>query len=314
MDLSQQADLPAILQQLRAAPRMESRMILNRTDIPAPNMEPFQQQLDHPFQGIEIASAAIEPDRHLRVLIRQFLPLVRDIFIPDLIAIENGVFMRIVVGKHFQHRRQGGGTHYAGILPQRVGNLHALAKRGIFGKADLVVKLRADEGIGHDLVAASRLKGTVDLPLELLLRCEGGFRGSPDHRSRDLVIAVEAGDFLCNIGFMLHIGTEGGHDHFIPLQLEFQAEQDLFHLLAGDFNPQETVNPIRVEGDPGGLRRGMIHINHAIDYLAHAEELDQLAGPQDGAHGILGVQPFLIPGGSIGTHPEVPGGDPDRAA
>ena len=56
----------------------------------------------------------------------------------------------------------------------------------------------------------------------------------------DLVVAVEPGHFLGDVGPVLHVAAPGGDQDGVPLQAEAQGKQDAAHLLFGDVGAQEA--------------------------------------------------------------------------
>ena len=58
----------------------------------------------------------------------------------------------------------------------------------------------------------------------------------------------------------------------------------------------------------------MVVLENAVQHVAGVQQLHQFAGAVQGGQAVVGVQALLIPGGGIGAHALVPGGDPDGSA
>src|SRR5699024_7811680 len=131
----------------------------------------------------------------------------------------------------------------------------------VLGPADLVVVGGGDEGVGDDLVIAQGPAGLAQGALHLLLRRVAALGGLPPHEGDgDVVVAVEPGHLLGQVGDALHIGAPGGDDHAVGAVgavLVFGADahtsQVLVLLHSGDVGAQEGVHPLRVHGDGVGL-------------------------------------------------------------
>ena len=124
--------------------------------------------------------------------------------------VETDIFVAVIIVscQDLQHGRQDRCTHDGSILAQRVENLDAVTQGRICRQTDLVVIRRANKGVGDDFVhakitadCASETAGLLDLRITAATGVAGGELG------RDLIISVEAGNFLCDVRIVSHIAS-----------------------------------------------------------------------------------------------------------
>ena len=135
--------------------------------------------------------------------------------------------------------------------------------------------------------------------------------GLPPHEGDgDVVVAVEPGYLLGQVGDALHISPPRGDDHIggaVGAVLVFGADahtgQVLVLLHSGDIGTQEGVHPVRVHGDGAGLGYIVEDVNDSVQHLAGPQQLYQLTGPVDGGKGVQGVQALFVLCAGLGPHP-----------
>ena len=97
--------------------------------------------------------------------------------------------------------------------------------------------------------------------LQLLLRSEAAQGGlAPHEGGGDLVVPVEPGHLLRQVGDALHVAPPGGDDHVggavgevLLLGDDVHPLQVLVHVHRGDVGAQQGVDPLRVHADGAGL-------------------------------------------------------------
>ena len=223
----------------------------------------------------------------------------------DLVEAGLPVAIVIVPGEDLEHGGEDGGAHDGRVLAQGVEDPQAVAQGGVGREADLVIIGRRDEGVGDDLV---QTEAAADLPYPALAELLGGEAAAgadgTGEAGGNLVIAVEAGNLLGEVGVMLDVGAPAGHGDGAVLDREAELAEDDGHVVGGDLSPEQGVDAIGLEGKDGLVTAGGIDVDDALDHLAGAEELDQLAGALDGAVGVLGVEALLVAGGGVSPHAE----------
>ena len=273
-----------------------------------------QHGLHRALQGEEVIALAIGAERQDLGFVGQAVgPL--EVGAAQLIELRGGVAEAVVPGQDLQQGGEDGGAHDGGILAQGVQDLQGVPEGGVLGEIDLVVVAGGDEGVGDDLVVPGGAAEIAHPVLGLLGGVEAPALGEAGGQGiRDGVVAVEAGDFLRDVGVVLHVGAPGGDQDGVPLQAEAQGEEDAAHLVLGDVGAQEAVDlgGLQLHGDGGGILGDDIH--DAVHHLAGPQELHQLAGPLDGLHGVHGIQALLIAGGGVRAHVQGGGGAADGGA
>ena len=170
-------------------------------------------------------------------------------------------------------------------------------------------------GVGDDLIMAKAAAHGAQLALQLLLlrvTAQGGL--APHEGGGNVVVAVETGHFLGQIGHPLHIAAPGGHSDLIAVHLEVQLAQDTDHLVSGYISTQQGVDLFRLEGQDGGLGNMVENVDDAIHHLAGAQHLYQLTGAVDGGQGVQGIKALFKLGAGLGTHAQGQGGLTDAGA
>lgn len=237
-----------------------------------------------------------------------------EVDVADLI--EGGGFVAVVVvaGEHLEHRGDGRGAHDAGVLAERVLDDDAFTVIAVRRKPDLVVVFGADEGVGRDLVKPLCEQGAAEKLLELLDGGVAAVGGAADGGDGDLVVAVEPRDLLSEVGLVREVGAEGGRDDEFAVDPAFEAGEDAVHLLDRHLDAEEAVDPVGLQLDAALGVVGIVHVDHAADDLARAEQLDELAGAFDRRDGGGGVELLFKAAGRLGAHAELFGGGAHRRA
>ena len=215
------------------------------------------------------------------------------------------VAVAVVAGNDLEHARQDRRAHDGGILAQRVQNLQGVAQRGILRHADLIVIGRADEGIGDDLIVAQRAHSAADGAVEALLLAKAAARGLAAHeRAGNLIVAVEARNLFGNVAVMLDVAAPGRHVDVVAIQDKAEGDKNFAHQVFAEFRAEQGIDLVGFElDDRGGLFLGD-HVHHAVDDLAAAEHLHELAGALDSLDGVHHVEALFIAGGGVGAHAE----------
>ena len=316
MDLTKHAHLLAVDQHLGTAAWVVGGIGDLRGlkgDVRRPDLS--QDGLHRPLQGKEVHSFAVSAQREHLLLHRQAVGPAREIDAAHLIQLGALVAEVVVPGQDLQHGGEHRGAHDGGILPQRVEDLEGLAAGIVRSPADLVVVGGGNEGVGDDLVIAACTAHRPQGALQLLLRgvaAPGGL--APHEGGGDVVVAVEPGHLLGQIGHGLHVGTPGGHGDLVSLHLEVQLLQDGHHLLGGDVGAQQGVDLLRLQLEHPGLRDVVEDVDDAVHHLAGPQQLHQLTGPLHGGEGVQGVQALLILGAGLGAHAQGQGSAADGGA
>ena len=168
---------------------------------------------------------------------------------------------------------------------------HFLAARIVSSPADLVIVGGGDEGVGDDLVITHAAAGGAQMLLHQLLGVVAAAGGLTGHqRAGDVVVAVETGHFLCQIGVVHHVGTPGGNGDGLAVHAEAQLGEDLLHLSHGNVGAQQSVDLLGAQLQHGGMGHIVQNVDHAVHNLAGAQHLHQFAGAVDGLEGVLAVQ------------------------
>ena len=181
---------------------------------------------------------------------------------------------------------------------------------GVLRPADLIVVGGGDEGVSDDLVIAQGAAGLAQSALHLLNRgvaAPGGL--TPHEGGGDVVIAVEPGDLLGQVGDALHVAAPGGDDDVggavgeaLILGDDANTLQIPILVRGRDISAQQGIDPLRVHPDGAGLRDVVQNVDDAVHDLARAQPLHQLTGTVHGGQGVQGIQPLFKLGGSLGTH------------
>ena len=223
--------------------------------------------------------------------------------------------MVVVARDDLQHGGENGRAHDGGVFPEGVEDAQAVAARIVLRHTDLVVVAGADEGIGNDLVKPEGTAGLTQLPLAELNRAEAAAAGQTARKARgQLVVAVEAGDLLREIGVVLHVAAPGGNQHRVPVKAETEVSENLAHRALVNVGAEQAVDPGRFQLH-GSLRLlSGIDVDDALHDLAAAEQLYELTGALYGGQGVLRVKPLFVAGRGVGAHPERGGGAADGGA
>ena len=314
MDLAEAANGIAIDHQFGTASRMVSGVILDRNKVIVCNAQVFQDGFDGSLDGEEIA-VAIHTHGQAHRLIGELLALHRNVLSCHFKQTDIQGTMAVVACQHFQHRRESSGAHNAGVLAQGVEDLHRAAFRSICRQPDFVIVLGADKGEGHDLIHTLSQQQFIELTLELLAGSElcGSF--ATNDGGGHLVIAVESGDFLCNVSLAFYIGTVGGNSDHIAVQLESKLGQLFAHELFRDIiGAKEAIDPFRFQSDLAGSVVGIVDVDDTVYHIAGIQQLYQFASAQNSRQTGGRIQPLFIAAGAFGAHSQIPGSDTDRRA
>ena len=316
MDLAQHAQQPVAAIDLGAAAGVVGGIGRLRLVADAGDAQALQHQLHGALQGEEVHVGTVGAQgQHLGLVSHAGAVVLGEVGAAQLIEFGGLVAEVVVPGQDLQHGGQGGGAHDGGVLAQGIQDLQGIPQGGILGQVDLVVVGGADEGVGDDLVVARGAAQGADGVFRLLDGREApalvhaGVQGVGD-----VVIAVEPGHLLGDVGVVLHIAAPGGHQDGVAVQLEAQGQQNAAHLRLTDVRAQQAVDLLRLQLHSGGIGVLGDDIHDAVHHLAGAQQLHQLAGPLHGLHGVHRVQALFVPGGGLGAHVQSHGGAADGGA
>ena len=103
---------------------------------------------------------------------------------------------------------------------------------------------------------------------------------------------------------MLDVAAPGRHVDVVAIQDKAEGDKNFAHQVFAEFRAEQGVDLVGFElDDRGGLFLGD-HVHHAVDDLAAAEQLHELAGTLDGLDGVHHVEALFIAGGGVGAHAE----------
>ena len=103
---------------------------------------------------------------------------------------------------------------------------------------------------------------------------------------------------------MLDVAAPGRHVDVVAIQDKAEGDKNFAHQVFAEFRAEQGVDLVGFElDDRGGLFLGD-HVHHAVDDLAAAEHLHELAGALDGLDGVHHVEALFIAGGGVGAHAE----------
>ena len=314
MDLAQDTQQTVPAEDLGAAAGMIGGIlaVLQEPDVFNPQL--LQNGLHSALEGKEVHAAAVSAQgQHLGLVGEAVGPL--EVNPAQLVELGGLVAEVVVPGQDLQHGGQGGSAHDGGVLAQGVQNFQRIPQGGILGQVDLIIIGGADEGVGDDLVVPGGAAHAAQQVFRLLDIREATAGGETVGEGvGDVVVAVEPGYLLGDVGVVLHIGPPGGNMDGVALHLEVQRLQDPYHFLTGNVGAQQAVDLLRLQlhGDGIGVLGDDVH--HALHHFTGAQQLHQLAGPLHGLQGVHGVQTLFIAGGSVGTHIQSGGGAVDGGA
>ena len=213
----------------------------------------LQNGLDGALQGEEVHAAIGAQGQNL-CLHGQTVHAAGEIDAAKLIQPHGSVAVVVVVAQHLQHRGHGGGAHDGGVLPQRIQNLEGAAVGIIFIPENFVVSGGRDEGVGDDFAVSAGAAQRAQLIFQLLnggIAPLGGL--APHEGGGDVIVAVEPGHLLRQIGHAAHVPPPGGNGRLIALHAKAQLGENGDHLLLRDAGAQQGVDFVRLQGQDGGL-------------------------------------------------------------
>ena len=239
----------------------------------------------------------------------------RQIYLVQLIQACGLVAVVQVVHQGFQHRRQGSGAHDAELRTERVENLNRLALGAVRRKGNIVIHLRIAEGEIECFVEAAGAGDLADLFLKYLLRCQCTQNCfAAEQRGRDVVVAVQTGNFFCNVTHTGDIGAEVWNNDLAVFHFKTELVQIRNLFLCGQIYTEQGIDLFRLERETLVFCAGSIDINDAVDNLAGAQHLNQLTGTIDCIHGHARIQTLLKAAGCLGAHAELLRGNTDGCA
>jgi len=182
----------------------------------------------------------------------------------------------------------------------------------------LVQLARTFKGIGAGLekaLAQHQVLDFLERQLAGISAAQGGLLARKQGRF-DLVIAIDPGDFLGQIGFALEIGPEAGHlDTQVAGNIGHQAAQpgqDRLHLILAQVGAEEVIDCGRAAQQNRRLRMVGPDIDPALEDIATGELFDQFTGPVDRPADIVDIEPLFKPGRGIGPKAHGLGGAAHR--
>ena len=314
MDLAQDTQQTVPAENLGTAAGMIGGILAVRQEPDVFDPQLLQNGLHGALEGKEVHTVAVSAQREDLGLVGEAVgPL--EVNPAQFIELGGLVAEVVVPGQDLQHGGQSGGAHDGGVLAQGVQNFQRIPQGGILGQVDLIIIGGADEGVGDDLVVPGGAAHAAQQVFRLLDIREATAGGETVGEGvGDVVVAVEPGYLLGDVGVVLHIGPPGGNMDGVALHCEVQRFQNPDHFLTGNVGAQQAVDLLRLQlhGDGIGVLGDDVH--HALHHFAGAQQLHQLAGPLHGFQGVHGVQTLFIAGGSVGAHIQCGGGAVDRGA
>ena len=263
----------------------------------------LQNGLNGPLHGKEVHIFPIGAQSEHLGLVGQAVLSARQVNAAYLIQPGGLVAIVPVPGQDLQHGGQGGGAHDGGVLSQRIENLKALPGEVVLRPANLVVLGGGDKGVGDDLVIPA---GPAQLAQPVFQLLGGGVAAlgglTPHEGGGNVVVAMEPGHFLGQIGHAPHVAPPGGNRDLAILHLEAQLDQDGGHFRLGNFGAQQGVDLVRLQGEYRGLGHEVQNVNDAIHHLAGPQQLHQLTGTVDSGQSVQRIQPLFKLGGRLGAH------------
>ena len=320
MNGAEYADLLAVDQHLGTAARVIGRVGLLGSEGRALDIQLTQQRLDGTLE-LEERQAAVAAEGQDLLLVRQNVRVSlavldgRGVDGAQLVQRSGRVAVCVVVRQIIQHGRQHGGAHHAEILTKRVEDGGGDTARVVLVPADHVVELRGDERMAHGLVKACLAANQSGSALRLLGRRELTlYHLACVQRGRDLVVAVHAGNLLSHVAHAVDVGAEERHNNLVILDLEVQLLEQLYLLLSGQLQTEQGIHLVRLERQTLMVRVGVVNVDNAVDDLACAQLLHQLARTVDRIEGHARVKALLKAAGGLGTHAERLCGDTNGSA
>ena len=129
-----------------------------------------------------------------------------------------------VVGcQYFQHGRQRGGAHNAGIFSKRIGNGNGTTQRAVCRKTNFIIVFGADKGIGQNAMAAKCNRSLFHAAVEFLLRSQLCLGNTSDNSRWQIIISINTSYFFCNICRTFQIDSEAGRNAGGFIDFNFQC-------------------------------------------------------------------------------------------
>ena len=169
--------------------------------------------------------------------------------------------------------------------------------------------------MAHGLVKACLAANQSGSALRLLRRRELTlYHLACVQRGRDFVVAVHAGNLLSHVAHAVDVGAEERHNDLVVLDLEVQLLEQLYLLLSGQLQTEQGVHLVRLERQTLVVRVGVVNVDNAVDDLACAQLLHQLARTVDCIEGHARVKALLKAAGGLRAHAERGGRAADAGA
>ena len=302
MDLAQDTQQTVPTEDLGTAAGMIGGILAVRQEPDVLNPQLLQNGLHGALEGKEVHTVAVSAQREDLGLVGEAVgPL--EVNPAQLVELGGLVAEVVVPGQDLQHGGQSGGAHDGGVLAQGVQNFQRIPQGGVLGQVNFVVIGGANKGIGDDLIVPGGAAHAAQQVFRLLQIGEAPAGSQTIGESvGDVVVAIEPGHFLRNVGVVLHVGSPGGNMDGVALHLEVQSFQNPDHFLTGNVGAQQAVDLLRLQLHRDGVGVLGDDVHHALHHFAGAQQLHQLAGPLHGFQGVHGVQTLFVAGGSVGAH------------
>src|SRR5699024_1437291 len=102
-----------------------------------------------------------------------------------------------------------------------------------------------------------------------------------------------------------------GHGDIAVFNCEAQGYKALDHVGVGNVSADECAHFVRLKGQNTRLFGVGVGVDHAADDFAGAQHFDQLAGAQQGGHGVFAVQTLFKAARGLGAHSDAARRDAD---
>ena len=265
----------------------------------------MQQRIDLALELEERLASAVCAENKALIFARQLFARLRQVDPAQLVELDVAVLVRKVACENVEHTRQDHGAHDGRILAERVDDGDGIAKRRIRRDADGVKAGGGDERVGDDLVKAEAARHGARRVFELRFLAVAAARRCAAHeRGGDVVVAVVARDLLGNVRHAAQVGTPRWYLDETVLDLDLLAAQIVDHVRAGDIRAEQGVDLVLLQREGDGLRDVVDDVDHAVQHLARAEQLHELARAVHGGDGEHRVDVLFKFRGRVGAHTE----------
>ena len=243
---------------------------------------------------------ATEGDAEIALLQRQFLAGLRPVQPSDLEQ-RHALAIAPVRAQGFQQAGQQRLPQELPLLTDRIGQANVILghRRRPLG-AGAVDAVQAGQGIGEDFGQAAADQDVAGLLQALQVRLRALRRQHvADQRRRDLIIAVDAGDFLDQVGGFGHVEAVARHGDFqagiavlvMRRTAKLQRRQNTCHIGGAECHAQDARDLRGAQRDGLAAWRRRVGIGDFGVQGAAAQGLHEPGGAQQGGDRQVGVHP-----------------------